>query len=194
LLSKRYRVVMQNRIAANLGNNIRQLREARKMTQDQISLLAGIPRPTWSNLESGGSNPTLTVLVKVANALQVPLEELIGPERQSVKLYRAETLPSRQRGKVRVRSLLPESIAGLQIDRMELAPGAYMQGIPHTAGTREYLTCELGRIQLSVSGEAWELGPGDVLVFRGDQKHGYRNLASEATIAYSVVALAPVVD
>ena len=164
------------------------------MSQEQISKLAGIPRPTWSNLESGSSNPTLTVLVRVANALQVPLEELIGPERQSVKLYRADALPSRLRGKVRVRGLLPESTAGLQIDRMEFPAGAYMTGIPHTPGTREYLTCEIGKVQLSVSGMAWELDPGDVLVFRGDQKHAYRNLSSSTTVAYSVVALAPVVE
>jgi len=164
------------------------------MSQEQMSQLAGIPRPTWSNLESGSSNPTLTVLVKVANALQVPLEELIGPERQSVKLYRADSLPSQQRGKVRVRGLLPESIAGLQIDRMEFPPGAYMVGVPHTPGTREYLTCEIGKVQLSVAGTTWELGPGDVLVFRGDQKHAYRNLSSATTVAYSVVALAPVAE
>ena len=83
ILAEGYRAGMIDKIAANLGNNIRQLREARRMTQDQIAQLADIPRPTWANLESGGSNPTLAVLVKVANALQVPVEELIGPERQS---------------------------------------------------------------------------------------------------------------
>ena len=164
------------------------------MTQDQIAQLAGIPRPTWSNLESGSSNPTLTVLVRAANALQVPLEELIGPERQSAKLYKSKSLPSRQRGNVRVRRLLPEAIAGMQIERLEFAPGAYMQGVPHTSGTREYLTCEVGKVELSVAGAAWELSPGDVLVFRGDQKHGYRNLAADTAVAYSVVALAPIVE
>jgi transcriptional regulator with XRE-family HTH domain len=192
-LAEGYRLGMIDKIAANLGNNIRQLREARRMTQDQIAQLADIPRPTWANLESGGSNPTLAVLVKVATALQVPVEELIGPERQTVNLYRSASLPSQLRGKVRVRSLLPESVAGLQMDRMEFPPGAYMAGIPHTRGTREYLTCEIGKVQLSAGGMAWELGPGDVLVFRGDQKHGYRNLSSDRTVAYSVVAFAPVV-
>src|SRR5215471_3748686 len=112
---------MSDQIAVNLGNNIRHLREARRLSQEQIAQIAGIPRPTWSNLELGSSNPTLAVLMRVASALQVPLEELIGPERQGVKLYRSDALPSRQRGKVRVRSLLPETIAGLQIDRMEFA-------------------------------------------------------------------------
>ena len=38
----------------------------------------------------------------------------------------------------------------------------------------------------------WTLTPGDVVVFRGDQKHGYRNPGATATVAYSVVAFAPV--
>ncbi len=183
---------MDDQVAVNLGNNVRHLREARGLSQEQISQIASIPRATWSNLESGSSNPTLAILLRVATALQVPLEELIGPERHGVKLYRSESLPSRLRGKVRVRNLLPEAIAGLQIDRMEFAADAYLVGVPHTPGTREYLTCEIGKVQLAVEGSSWELGPGDVLVFRGDQKHAYRNLSTNVTIAYSVVALAPV--
>lgn len=185
---------MPDQIAANLGNNIRQLREARGMTQEQMARISSVPRPTWANLESGAANPTLSVLVKVANALQVPLEELIGPQRAVVKLYKSDSLPVRERGKVRVRRLLPETIAGLEIDRMELPQGAYMSGIPHTPGTREYLTCESGRIQLTVAGSSWELAPGDVVVFRGDQKHAYRNTSSHTTVAYSVVAFAPVAE
>jgi len=56
------------------------------------------------------------------------------------------------------------------------------------------LTCESGQIQFSTGGASWAIDPGDVVVFRGDQKHGYRNLAPMQTIAYSVVAFAPVVS
>ena len=164
------------------------------MTQEQMSRLSDVPRPTWANLESGESNPTLSVLIKVANALRVPLEELIGPPRAVVKLHKAADLPVTQRGKVRIRKLLPESIAGFEIDRMELPPGAYMTGIPHTLGAREYLTCETGTVELSVAETKWELQPGDVVVFRGDQKHAYRNHGTHAAVAYSIVALVPVVD
>lgn len=159
-----------------------------------MARISDIPRPTWANLESGEANPTLSVLVKVANALQVPLQELIGPPRAVVKLFKGEMLPAVLRGKVRVRKLLPDTIAGLEIDRMELPPGAYMSGIPHTPGTREYLTCESGAVQLSVAGSVWDLTAGDVVVFRGDQKHGYRNSGDRTAVAYSVVALAPLAE
>jgi len=183
---------MVDEAAANLGRNIQQLREARGLSQQQIATLAGIPRATWANLESGAANPTLAVLVRVAQALQVRVEELIEPPRRAGRLYKSSALPARKRGAVTVRKLLPETIAGLEIERMELPPGASMAGIPHTPGTREYLTCERGQIELSTGGSSWTLTPGDVVVFRGDQKHGYRNPGASATVAYSVVAFAPV--
>lgn len=178
-------------LADHLGNNVRQLREARGLTQQQMAKISGVPRPTWANLESGAANPTLSVLVRVATALQVSLEELISPPRATSKFYPAASLPVRQRGKVRVRRLLPEAVASLEIERLELPPGAGMAGIPHTPGTREYLTCEQGEVELSESGQVWRLKPGDVVVFRGDQSHGYRNPGREPAIAYSVIALAP---
>jgi transcriptional regulator with XRE-family HTH domain len=181
----------EDRIAQNLGDNVRLLREARGLTQQQMASISGVPRPTWANLESGAANPTLAVLVRVAAALQVSLEELIGPPRATAKLYPASSIPVRKRGSVMVRKLLPESLAGFLLDRIELPPGAHMAGIPHTPGTREYLTCESGEIELSESGSLWRLSPGDVVVFRGDQKHGYRNPGRKTTVAYSVVALAP---
>lgn len=177
--------------AVNLGRNIQALREARGHTQQQSARIAGIPRATWANLESGQANPTLAVLIRVAQALQVRLEELIEPPRRLGRLYRAATLPIRTRGAVTVRKLLPESIPGLEIERMELPPRSSMAGVPHTAGTREYLTCERGQIELSAGGASFALEPGDVVVFRGDQRHGYRNLGPATAVAYSVIAFAP---
>ncbi len=178
---------------ANLAENLRRLREARSFSQERAARLAGIPRPTWASLEAGDANPTLAVLTRVAGALQVSIEELIGPPRTAARRFAAGEIAVRRRQGAELRPLLPEAIPGLDISRMELAPGGQLSGIPHTAGTREYLTCERGRIELAASGERWELGPGDVLVFRGDQRHGYRNLdPRRRAVAISVVCFAPV--
>lgn len=182
---------MSDLVATNLAENLRQLREARGQSQHQAAKLAGIPRPTWASLESGSANPTLSVLVNVAGALQVSIEELIGPPRSTGTLYRASDLRARQRGRVRIRDLLPETVPGMEIERLELPAGAHMNGVPHTHGTREYLTCESGSVELAASGERWTLEPGDVVVFRGDQRHSYRNGGRGTAVAYSVVALAP---
>ena len=183
---------MSDTAASNLASNLRRLREARGLSQQQIAQLAGIPRPTWASLESGAANPTLTVLARAAAALQVSIEELIGPPRTAARLFRAAELRTRKRQGAAIRALLPEAIPGLDVARMELAPGGQLGGIPHTPGTREYLSCESGRIELVASGERWLLEPGDALVFRGDQRHGYRNPDSRVTaVAISVVCFAP---
>lgn len=78
----------------------------------------------------------------------------------------------------------------MDIDRLELPPHAKMTGIPHTPGTREYLTCETGEIILVASGEEYRLETGDVVAFRGDQRHSYVNAGSRVAICYSVVVIA----
>ncbi|MGE0549386.1 MAG: helix-turn-helix domain-containing protein [Kofleriaceae bacterium] len=175
-----------------LASNIKAIREARGLSQQQIAKTAGIPRATWTHLESGSANPTLAVLIKVANALQVRLDELLGSPRPGARHLKASALPVRQRGDVAVRRLLPESLPGLDLERMELPAGARMAGVPHTPGTREYLTCERGTVELAVAGERYVLAEGDVVSFRGDQRHGYHNPGRQTAIAYSVIAFAPV--
>jgi transcriptional regulator with XRE-family HTH domain len=181
---------MTEPVAAHLGRNIRQLREARGFTQQQMSKLAGVPRATWANLESGEANPTLAVLHRVAASFQVTLEELVAIPRSGTAFYPRGTLPEKARGAARVQKLLPDAIPGMEMDRMELPPRVTFTGVPHTPGTREYLTCERGQIVLVAGGERWEVGPGDVVAFRGDQKHSYSNPGSAAAIGYSVVILA----
>lgn len=177
--------------AENLARNIKQLREARGLTQRELAKGSGVPRATVANLETGAANPTLQVLLRVAAALQVSIEELVAPPRASARLYKKGSLPVRQRGKVSVTPVLPDPTAGLQFERMELPSGAGMSGVPHTPGTREYLACEQGSVELTAAGETWVLEEGDVLVFRGDQKHSYRNPGRKTAVAYSVVALSP---
>ena len=175
---------------SHLGANLRALRAARSLSQQRAAALAGIPRATWATLESGSANPTLAVLVRVAGALQVRVEELIAAPRPTGRLYRADRLAQRRRGAAVVRDLLPEKLPCAEIGRLELPPGATFAGVPHTAGTREYLTCEAGRLALVTGGEVFELGPGDVVVFQGDQRHSYRNPGRVPAVGYSVVLLA----
>jgi len=189
LLERCYLVGMDD-VATRLGRNMRLLREGRALTQSQMAKIAGLPRATWANLESGAANPTLSVLDRVATAFQVTIEELIAAPRSEAHHYPKGTLPMKTRGAVSMRKLLPDPIPGMDIDRLELPPRAKMTGVPHTPGTREYLTCETGEIILIASGEEYRLEPGDVVAFRGDQRHSYVNAGARVAIAYSVVVIA----
>lgn len=188
-LERCYLVGMDD-VATRLGRNMRILREGRSLTQAQMAKIAGLPRATWANLESGAANPTLSVLDRVATAFQVTIEELIAAPRSEAHRYPKGSLPTRSRGAVTIRKLLPDPIPGMEIDRLELPPHAKMTGVPHTPGTREYLTCETGEIILIASGEEYRLEPGDVVAFRGDQRHSYVNAGSRLAVAYSVVIIA----
>ena len=92
-------------INRNLADNIRRLREARNLSQQQIAKLSGIPRPTWASLETGTANPTLAVLNKAANALNISIEELVGPPRSEFKFIPAAKVRERKRQGAKIRPL-----------------------------------------------------------------------------------------
>ncbi len=178
-------------IKRNLAENVRRLRVTRNFSQQQLANMSGIPRPTWASLETGTANPTLTVLCKAAAAFKVSIEELIGPPRSEFKFIPTAAVRERKRQGARIRPLVAESIPGLEITRTELEPGGSMVGVPHKAGTREYLTCERGKVELVAGGEHHMLSEGDMLVFRGDQRHSYINPDKRRkSISVSVVCFA----
>lgn len=181
-------------VQGTLSTNIRALRQARGLTQEQLARASGVPRATWAHLETGAANPTLAILVRVAAALQVSIEELISAPRATARLFKRDELRTRDRHGVSIRKLLPEALPGLDIERMELPPKSRMTGTPHRAGTREYLTCESGSIVLAASGTKYALSAGDVVVFRGDQAHSYHNEERTPAVGYSTVVLAPPID
>jgi transcriptional regulator with XRE-family HTH domain len=180
---------MGEKVSNYLGKNIRQLRESRSLSQEQVAKLSGVPRATWTNLESGEANPTISVLMKVAGALQVSVEELISPPITDFQLYPRGSLPEKKRGVVALRRLVPGWLGSIEFDRMEFPPRARMTGIAHRNGTREFLICESGQMEITASGETRRLGPGDVVSFRGDQSHWYHNPGDKQAIAYSLVMI-----
>ena len=185
---------MSDQSAANLARNIRALRELHRLTQQQLADRAEVPRPTLATLESGSANPTLQVLVKVASALQVSLEELVGPPRDTGRIWTSSELKRLQRQGATISHLLPDRVSGVEIERIELAHHKGMRGSPHTAGTREYCFCESGSLVVTVSGESFTLLPGDVVAFRGDQHHSYRCVTEgDVTVGFCVIGLSTAV-
>jgi transcriptional regulator with XRE-family HTH domain len=180
-----------DRIATSLAFNIKRLREQRGMSQQQMADLSGVPRPTWANLESGEANPTIAVLTKVADALGTGVEDLLSSQHLA-QFYPAHSLPNKNVGKVQVRRLSPESQTGLKVERWELPPTAELSAKPHAAGTQEVLTCESGELELTTMAQTWKLRAGDVIAFRSEQSHTYRNTGRARTVAYSIVTFAPI--
>lgn len=180
-------------VSAYLAGNIVALRKRRELSQEKLASLAQIPRSTITHMESGSGNPSLANLCKLAAALQVSIEELLSRPRNECSLLTAAEVPVQRRsgGRVTVHKLMPDRVRGIEIDRMVFAAGASMGGKPHLQGTKEYLVTLGGSVTVSVSGQSWQTGEGDVLAFPGDQKHGYRNSGKGEAVALSVVLPLP---
>lgn len=62
----------------NTGEKIRYLREKKGITQDELAKAAGYKdRSSIAKIESGGSDPSQRMLLKIANVLEVSPAELL---------------------------------------------------------------------------------------------------------------------
>ncbi|HYD23919.1 MAG TPA: helix-turn-helix transcriptional regulator [Croceibacterium sp.] len=63
-------------MAERLGNRLRELREAKGLTQAQLADLIGVSRKTVNTVENGVFTPSTVVALKLAGALGCSVEEL----------------------------------------------------------------------------------------------------------------------
>jgi len=62
----------------NIGKTVKKLREKLGISQEKLARLADVSNNTVINIEAGKQdNPTIETLKKVANALQVGVDDLI---------------------------------------------------------------------------------------------------------------------
>jgi transcriptional regulator with XRE-family HTH domain len=174
--------------AADLGRrvaeNLRQRRKARGMSLDDLARASGVSRAALSQIETCKSNPTVSVLWKVAVGLGVPFAELIGAPRSGAMLLRrndAQVLRSSD-GKLESRPLAPAGASPL-VELYELRLGARSthSSEAHAPGTHELLVVLSGQLKMHVDGETYELAAGDSVAFAADRPHVYENpVGSEA--------------
>ncbi|UCI10556.1 helix-turn-helix domain-containing protein [Mesorhizobium sp. B1-1-8] len=60
-----------------VGLNVQRIRREQALSQEELSFRSGFTRAYLSGLEAGHRNPTLLSLAKLANALNVGVEDLI---------------------------------------------------------------------------------------------------------------------
>lgn len=183
---------MKDSTSSLLAMNVKRLRERRGLTQQELSEASGIPRPTIANLESGTANPTLAVVLRVASALAVTVEELVASVAPQAVIHPARALPEKRRTGAAIRRLIPEGSRPAEFERLELAPGAHLGARAEAPGTREYLACESGDIELVYAGDVLRLGSGDVAALVADQPRDYANRGRRAAVAYRIVMAIPV--
>lgn len=100
-----------------VGPRLRALRQQRSATLASVSAATGISVSTLSRLESGGRKPTLELLLALARAYRVPLDELVGAPPPGDPRIRIR--PVRRHG----RTLIP-------LTQRPGGPGAYKMLLP----------------------------------------------------------------
>ncbi len=181
-----------SKAAANIASNLTSIRSAKGLSQAKLAEVSGVTRASIALLETGSSNPTLEILMKLSSALQVSIDEMISSPRAECRIIKADDVPvdRRSRNGVLLRKLLPDKIPATELDELTLEPGGVLTGSPHIQGTREYFTCLRGEVLVGVLGETYRLEKGDVLSFPGDKPHSYKNVGRGPAHGISVVLFA----
>lgn len=73
------RLADPKRVLALIGRRVAELRAARELTQEQLAERAEVSARYVQRVEAGTENLTVRTLIKMSNALRVPLAELLVP-------------------------------------------------------------------------------------------------------------------
>jgi transcriptional regulator with XRE-family HTH domain len=166
-----------------LAVNLKDQREARGLTQQELSERSGVPRPTLAHLESGQGNPTLSVLIKVAAALGTGIEALVSATKPKVRVVAKVDLPSEARGGVELRSLGMD--LGIGFERWELSRGARLERGAGRNGERRVVVCEAGELSITVGQAEHRLRAGEVAVIDAAARPAFESRGRGVSIVYS---------
>ena len=72
-----------------MKNRVRELREARNLTQEQLGQLAGVSRQAINAIETGKYEPSIWLAYDIARVFALPIEEVFRFD-ESVRKSRAE--------------------------------------------------------------------------------------------------------
>lgn len=179
-------------LPAIVGKNLRRLRTRRGHSLERLAKLSGVSRAMLGQIETGKSTPTISLLWKVATALDVPFANLLGVRAThgSVVLKRDEAkLLSSSDGRFTSRALFPfDHERRVEFYELRLAPNHCENAEAHAPGTRENLIVAKGAVEINTSSDrSTTLAEGDAMVFEADVQHSYRNLGSTEAVLYLVM-------
>ncbi len=156
-----------------VGPRLRALRQRRRLTLAQLSEETGVSVSTLSRLESGQRRPTLELLLPLARAHQVPLDELVGaPETGDPRVH---LRPRAAAGGMTVVPLTRRP-GGIQAFKMVYAPRT-PAGKPElrTHEGYEWLYVLSGRLRLLLGRRDFVLDAGEVVEFDTRVPHAFAN-------------------
>lgn len=160
-----------------VGPRLRALRQQRQLTLAGLSAATGISLSTLSRLESGHRRPSLELLLPLARAHRVPLDELVGAP--PLGDPRVHLTPRTLHGMTVVP--LSQQPGPLQAFKMVLPAGpSKREPNPQTHEGYEWLYVLSGRLRLVLGERDLVLGRGEAAEFDTRVPHWFGNAGSAA--------------
>ncbi|MGW6730582.1 helix-turn-helix domain-containing protein [Nocardia sp. NPDC055029] len=143
-----------------VGVRIRRLRVSKDLSLADLSRLTDISKSTLSRLESGQRKPSLELLLPIAAALAVPIDEIVAAPR--ILDPRLPQKPRHTGGRV----IVPLSKTQGEPKAYKLIiPEIESEPFPRTHAGYEWLYVLSGRLRLVLGDYDVVLGPGEVAEF-----------------------------
>jgi transcriptional regulator with XRE-family HTH domain len=179
-------------VAAIVGQNVRALRQQRRMTIDGLAAASGLSRGTVIQVESARGNPGIATLCNLAAALQVGVSSLLSASAAPRVTVHAGTDAAAlwtsvagSRALFRIGTDPPNVV---ELWDWTLQTGDAFAGDAHPRGTSEVLFVLDGQLTLRVGDERRVLGVDDTVFFEAHAPHRYANEAA-APVRFIMVVL-----
>lgn len=179
-------------LARQVAESLRHHRRTQQLSLDDLAQRSGVSRAALSQIEGARTNPTLSVLWKIAVGLGMPFHELLGTQAGSgPRVLRAGDTPALRTasGQMESRLLSPGGSApGVEVYELKLTPRGSHPSEPHSSGTTETVVVLTGALRMIIEEQVFDLATGDSIFFNADVPHTYESRSSHATRLLNVIS------
>lgn len=160
-----------------ISRNIKRIRQERTLTLDDLARLTGVSKSMLSEIERCTKSPTISVLEKICNGINVPLAQLTYTETPQVSVTRNDTVKHYSAWEGFELFVLFEFDPDkkFEIFRQEIAPNSTRAAERHEIGIREYIVCTKGVFGIQIADKTFQLQEGEAVQFLANCDHMYFN-------------------
>jgi transcriptional regulator with XRE-family HTH domain len=166
-----------------LAANLRRLRIARRLSLSELARATAMSKATLSGIENGRANPTVETLAALADALRVPVGELLEAlppgELRVVRASRGPAAPPRDGIARRMLDGLAPS-GSIELVELALPPRRFHEAPANAPGSRAHVYVLEGKLIAGPVERTTELATGDYASFPSDTPHVYETTRQAA--------------
>ncbi len=175
-------------LPTTVGANLRRLRARSGLSLEKLASLSGVSRGMIGRIEMGRSAPTIGLLSRLAEALDVQLVSLITVREQpaaSVLRHGRSTTIETSGGKFVMRPLSKRQHDGMEFFEVSIARSHFEEGERQEAGIMAHVVVASGIVVVTIAGEPpATLAARDAIIFPADAVHGYHNVGDQEAVLY----------